>query len=278
MIVLVAVIAGVLGLAIGSFLNVVVYRVPAGRSLSQPPSACPHCGHPIRWYDNVPVVSWLVLRGRCRDCGAPISIRYPLIEAGTAVAFALVACCFAPGGWLAPVAMAVPGSLAQWLVLLADLWLVAASIALAVIDIEVRRLPTPIVLPTIVVVGVLLVAAALLDGDLGALLRVLVSGAALCAFYLLLAIISRGGMGLGDVRLAAALGLALGWVGWAALVVGALAAFVFGGLFGIVLIVIGRARRRTAIPFGPWMLAGAWVGLVAGPAIWSWYSVTIGLV
>ena len=87
-------IIGVFGLLIGSFLNVVVYRVPAKRSIVSPPSACPHCGAPIRWADNIPVVSWIVLRGKCRDCGAPISVRYPLVELGTGVFFAGVALWF----------------------------------------------------------------------------------------------------------------------------------------------------------------------------------------
>ncbi len=277
MIVFVAIVAGVFGLAIGSFLNVVVYRVPAGRSLSRPPSACPHCGHAIRWYDNVPVLSWFVLRGRCRDCGAPISPRYPLVEAGTAVAFVLVALCFAPGGWLVAPDTGALVVLGQCLALVAYLWLVAASIALAIIDLEVRRLPTAIVLPTVVVLAVLFAAAALLEGDLGALLRICIGGAALFVFYLLLFLVSRGGMGLGDVRLAAALGLAMAWIGWDALVVGALAAFVLGGVFGIVLIALRRARRRTAVPFGPWMLLGAWVGIIAGPGLWTGYLAALGL-
>jgi leader peptidase (prepilin peptidase)/N-methyltransferase len=274
---LVAVLAGVLGLAIGSFLNVVIHRVPAGTSLLRPASACPACGHAIRWYDNIPVISWIVLRGRCRDCGEPISVRYPLVEAGTAVAFVLVALCLAPGGWLAPVASGTAGVLAQFLVLLAYLWLAAASIALTAIDIDVKRLPDAIVLPSIVVLVVTLAGAAALTGDLWGILRALIGGAVMFVFYLLLAVVSRGGMGFGDVKLSAALGLATAWIGWDALVVGALAAFVLGGLFGIVVLLLRRAGRRSAVPFGPWMIAGAWLGIVAGPTAWSWYAAVLGL-
>jgi leader peptidase (prepilin peptidase)/N-methyltransferase len=273
---LVAVLAGFLGLAVGSFLNVVIHRVPAESSLRHPPSACPSCGARIRWFDNVPVVSWLILRRRCRDCSAPISIRYPLVEAGTAAAFVLIALAFAPDGWVVPEATG-PALIAGYIVLAALLWLGGASIALTAIDLEVRRLPDRIVFPTVLVLAVLFAAASALLGDPWPALRALAGGAALCAFYLILLVVSRGGMGLGDVKLAAALGLAMGWIGWDALVVGALAAFVLGGLFGIALIVARHAGRRTAVPFGPWMIAGAWIGIVAGPATWRWYAAVLGL-
>lgn len=294
MLVVIDVIAGVLGLAIGSFLNVVIHRVPNGASLTRPPSACPSCGHEIRWFDNVPVVSWLVLRGRCRDCGARIPIRYPLVELAGGIAFALVALCFAPGGWLAPIPLVEQaaegggvetsdpaGTLAvaaQFLVLVALLWFAAASIALVAIDLEVRRLPDAIVYPTIAVLAVLLAAAGALTGDLAGILRALVGGAASVTFYLVVRFASRGGMGRGDVKLAAAVGLVTAWIGWGGLVVGVLAAFVLGGVFGIALLAARRAGRRSAIPFGPWMLAGAWIGVLAGPGAWNWYLGVLGFV
>lgn len=274
---LVAIIAGVLGLAVGSFLNVVIHRVPAGRSLLRPGSACPECHADIRWFDNVPIVSWLVLRGRCRRCGAPIPIRYPLVEAAGAASFVLVALCFAPGGWLAPPTPDPSSTIAQGLVLLGYLWFAAASIALTVIDLETRRLPDAIVLPTIVAIAVLLAASAALTGDLGSIIRALIGGASLLVCYAILWLVSRGGMGLGDVKLAAAVGLATAWIGWDGLVVGALAAFLLGGVLGIVLLLARRAGRRTAVPFGPWMITGAWIGIVAGPAIWRWYAAVLGL-
>jgi len=272
MLIVYAVVAGVLGLVIGSFLNVVIHRVPAGLSLVTPASRCPACEAPIRWYDNIPIVSWLVLRGRCRDCGAPISARYPLVETLTGVAFVLVACCFAPGGWLGG-----EGDVAQLLVLVGYLWFAAASIALAAIDFDVRRLPDPIVWTTLVVLLVCFGAAAALRADLPGIATAVLGGIAMLAVYVVILLVApRGGMGLGDVKLAAAIGVATGWIGWSAVAIGWFAAFLIGALVGIGLLVVRRAGRRTAIPFGPWMLAGAWVGIVAGPAIWAGYAGLLG--
>jgi len=249
--------AALLGLVVGSFLNVVVWRVPRGESVVAPPSACPACGHRIRPRDNVPVVSWLLLGGRCRDCRAPISVRYPLVEASTAVLFALVA-------WWLGTSWALP----------AFLYLAAVSVALWLIDIDVHRLPDAIVLPSYPVTIVLLAVASWApdgESDWSALLRAALAAAVLLAFYFVLVVIHPAGMGLGDVKLAGVLGLYLGWVGWSAVVVGAFSAFLLGGVFGLVLMVAGRAGRRTAIPFGPWMLLGAAVGLVAGPSVTDAY-------
>lgn len=253
-----AVVAGaLLGLAIGSFLNVVVWRVPRGESVVHPPSACPRCGHAVRPRDNVPVLSWLLLRGRCRDCGEPIARRYPLVEAGTAVLFAAVAVWSGPG-WETP----------------ALLYLAAVSVALTLIDLDVQRLPDAIVLPSYPVALALLALASWNPTgvpDWGALLRALAGGAVLLAGYFVLVLVYPRGMGLGDVKLAGLLGLYLAWAGWAELAVGAFAAFVLGGVVAVALLVTGRARRGSGIPFGPWMLAGAWVGLVLGGPLARWY-------
>ncbi len=253
-----AVVAGaLLGLAIGSFLNVVVWRVPRGESVVHPPSACPRCGHAVRPRDNVPVLSWLLLRGRCRDCGEPIARRYPLVEAGTAVLFAAVAVWSGPG-WETP----------------ALLYLAAVSVALTLIDLDVQRLPDAIVLPSYPVALALLALASWNPTgapDWGALLRALAGGAVLLAGYFALVLVYPRGMGLGDVKLAGLLGLYLAWAGWAELAVGAFAAFVLGGVVAVALLVTGRARRGSGIPFGPWMLAGAWVGLVLGGPLARWY-------
>jgi leader peptidase (prepilin peptidase)/N-methyltransferase len=132
-------------------------------------------------------------------------------------------------------------------------------------------LPNGIVLPSYIVALVLLGAASLIASDLAALIRAGVGMAVLYLFYGALRLIRPGGMGGGDVKLAGVLGIYLGWLGWASLVVGAFAAFLLGGLFGVALLLSRRASRRTAIPFGPWMLAGAWVGILAGPALGAWY-------
>lgn len=273
-VVMLLVFAGLLGLAIGSFLNVVVYRVPAGRSLT-PDSACPKCGIAIRKRDNIPVLSWLLLRGRCRGCQEPISPRYPLVEAFTAVAFVLVTARFGPAAIEASTpADAVAGSLE----LVAFLVLTAVSIALALIDLDTRRLPNVIVLPSLLAGIVLLGAAALVRGDLWALVGAGIGGAALFALYFILAFASGGrGMGMGDVKLAAVLGLYLGFLGWGQLWVGAFAAFLFGGVFGLVLMLARRAGRKTAIPFGPWMILGAWVGVFAGAPVSELYFGAVGV-
>ncbi|MBX3195627.1 MAG: prepilin peptidase [Microbacteriaceae bacterium] len=271
--VLLLVFASLLGLAIGSFLNVVVYRVPAGRSLT-PDSACPKCGTAIRKRDNIPVLSWLLLRGRCRGCHEPISARYPLVEAGTAVAFLLVTARFGPAVLDAATATdAVAGAIE----LVAFLVLTAVSIALALIDLDTKRLPNAIVVPTLIAGTVLLAAAALVRGDLVALAGAALGGAGLFVLYLVLALVSRGGMGMGDVKLAAVLGLYLGFLGWGNLLVGAFAAFVFGGVFGLALMLIRRAGRRSAIPFGPWMILGAWLGIFAGELLARSYFDAVGV-
>ncbi|GAA1522419.1 leader peptidase (prepilin peptidase)/N-methyltransferase [Agromyces terreus] len=277
---------GVLGLAIGSFLNVVVYRVPAGRSVVAPPSACPECHSEIRPRDNVPVLSWLVLRGCCRDCGAPISARYPLVELFTGLAFAAIAAWVAfgatlPGGQVGDAGVGTPASttagLAHSLLDLAIMLVLAGvSIALALIDLDTKRLPNVIVAWAAILLGGLVVAASLVAGDPAAIGRALLGGVGLFTLYLVLAIVSRGGLGLGDVKLAGVLGLVLAYFGWAELAVGAFAAFLLGGLAGLVLLVTRRAGQRTAIPFGPWMLLGAWVGIVVGEPVATWYLALAG--
>jgi len=266
--------AGLLGLAIGSFLNVVVYRVPAGRSLT-PDSACPKCGIAIRKRDNIPMLSWLMLRGKCRGCAQPISARYPLVEAGTALAFILVSARFGPA---VIDATTTPDAVAGAIELVAFLVLTAVSISLALIDLDTKRLPNVIVLPSLLAGILLLGIAALVRGDLTALAGAGIGGAGLFLLYLALAVFSRGGMGMGDVKLAAVLGLYLGFLGWGNLLVGAFAAFLFGGVFGLALMVVRRAGRKSQIPFGPWMIAGAWLGVFAGGVLADAYFGAVGVV
>jgi leader peptidase (prepilin peptidase) / N-methyltransferase len=265
--------AGVFGLLIGSFLNVVIYRVPNGLSIVSPPSACPSCGHTIKAYDNIPVLSWVLLRGKCRGCSEPISKRYPLVEAGTGIVFAGVALWSWSGGASARPMDGAPGIL----VLIGFLYLAAISVALGLIDLDTHRLPDAIVLPGYVVAAALFAVAGLITGDYSALLRAAVGMASLWTAYLLMALAYPGGMGLGDVKLAGLLGMFLGWTGWGALAVGAFAAFLLGGLYSLVLLAAGKASRKSGIPFGPWMLLGAWAGILAGAPLWKGYLALVGL-
>lgn len=288
------VVTGLYGLVIGSFLNVVAYRVPAGIPLTRE-SRCPSCDARIRWWQNVPVFGWLALRGRCASCGAAISARYPAVEALTGTLFAAVA---AGVTFSRPLdARPVDGRLwlgtaEFWGVLVTLLVFLSFSIALTLIDLDTRRLPNAIVLPGwATIVALLLITTVLagllpadggleagrLDGgsweriDWGPFGRAVTGGVALFLFYFTVRLISPRGMGGGDVKLAGLVGTILGWFGWGVLIVGAFAAFALGGVFGIAMMLIGRARRKSAIPFGPWMLAGAWTGVLVGEPVSRWY-------
>ena len=295
----VTVFAGLFGLAIGSFLNVVAYRLPRKISLLRE-SRCANCRARIRWYQNIPVVSWLALNGRCAVCWDRIPVRDLLVEIGTGVLFAAVAL----GVTLSRPFDARPVDGAQWFgtpeywgILVTLEVFAALSVVLTLIDLDTKKLPNVIVLPGWATVVALILVTTIVtvmlpqpileasaagpstgSGTQGAgiepwmpLLRALIGGASLFLFYFLLRAISPRGMGGGDVKLAGLAGTVLGWFGWGELLVGAFSAFLLGGVFGVVLIALGRARRRTAIPFGPWILAGAWVGLIAGAPLSSWY-------
>ncbi|WP_204297234.1 prepilin peptidase, partial [Actinoplanes campanulatus] len=215
-------------------------------------SHCPECGNPVRARHNVPVLGWLMLRGRCADCGTRISARYPLVEAGTAVLFAAVAARF---GW-------------SW-ELPAYLYLAAVAIALALIDLDVMRLPNKIVLPSYGVAVALLAPVSLAAGSPGDLLR---GALAAVLLYLVYRVLAIWGMGGGDVKLAPLLGFYLGWLGWNAVTVGAFAAFLLGGLVGGVLLALKLVSRKTRVPFGPYMLAGAFLAVFAAAPLADWYT------
>ncbi|MCA0250947.1 MAG: prepilin peptidase [Actinobacteria bacterium] len=258
------------GLVIGSFLNVVSHRVPVGASLLDP-SHCPRCEAPIRPWQNIPVLSWLALRGKCAACRQPISVRYPLVELTTGVLFASIA-------WLLPWQQLAPNTAAAICILLAYWWFAGSSVALTLIDLDTKRLPDVIVLPGYAVGVGLLTLACLLGADWWALLRAGIGAAVLFGVYALLWLARPGAMGAGDVKLAGLVGLHLGWLGWAAVAVGAIAAFILGGLYGVGLLAARRAGRKTALAFGPWMIAGAWTGALAGTAIAQFYLGISGLV
>jgi leader peptidase (prepilin peptidase)/N-methyltransferase len=258
------VVTAVFGLLIGSFLNVVIARVPAGLSVVRPGSRCPSCETPISPRDNLPVLGWLLLRGRARCCGTAISLRYPLIEAGTGVAFAVVAVWAlrsAPTPWVLP----------------AFCYLAAVSIALAVIDIDTFRLPIPIVRPAYAVAAVLLGVVSWARHDQGSAVRALIGALVMLGLYGLLFLIRPDAMGLGDVRLAGVLGLYLGWLGWGPLAVGVFMGNLVGGLFGLLTVLVRRNTLKSAIPYGPHLLVGAWIGVFAGGPIGGWYLHSIGL-
>lgn len=251
-----------LGLAVGSFLNVVIHRVPLGQSLVAPASQCTGCASEIRIRHNVPVLGWLMLRGRCADCAAPISARYPLVELITGVLFVLTSIQVA--------------ALNQLAALPAYLFFIASGIALAAIDLSVLRLPNAIVYPTFVTIAVLFGAASLVEGTVEPLLRAAIGALALSAFYLALAIAKPGGMGFGDVKLAGVIGLVLGFLSYPAIVIGVFAGFVIGALVGIALIALRHAGRKTMVPFGPAMIAGALVAVFASaPLIDLYRTITL---
>lgn len=251
------VVTALLGSAIGSFVNVVVHRVPAGLSVVSPGSRCPACGHAIRVRHNLPVVGWMILRGRCADCGSPISVRYPLVELGTGVLFMVVTWRLDRVGGLP----AVP----------AYLFLGAVGVALTLIDASCHRLPDSIVLPSYPVFLLLLAGASWTDGDWPALLRAGAGGIVLLAVYAVVWFVRPGGMGFGDVKLAGLLGIGLGYLSWSALVVGGFAAFVLGGVVGAGLLLMTRRGRKAAIAFGPFMVAGVWVAFLAAQPITAAY-------
>jgi leader peptidase (prepilin peptidase) / N-methyltransferase len=242
-----AVLAFVGGAIIGSFLNVVAYRLPRGESLARPASRCPACETPIKPYDNIPVLSWLLLRGRCRHCKAPISVRYPIVEAGTGLLCALVV-----------IAKGADEDAILGLVL------VLLLVPVTLIDLDHRLIPNKITYPGAVLAVVLV---ALLDPD--SLVEHLIAGAAAGGFLLVAAIVQPKGMGMGDVKLALVLGLFLG----RAVVPAIFAALIAGSLIGAIIIArVGvKAGRKTGIPFGPWLAFGGLVGLFAGDAIVDWY-------
>lgn len=253
------ILAFVFGALIGSFLNVVVYRLPRKKSIVRPQSACTSCNVVISGYDNIPIFSWILLKGKCRSCKSSISPRYVFVEIGTATLFALITWKFAPK------------SLATTLDLIALLYLAAISIALALIDLETHTLPNRIVLPSYLVGLLLLGASAVASANFYPLERGLLGAVLLWGVYFIMAMAYGGGMGFGDVKTAGALGLFLGYLGWKVLIVGAFSAFLLGGIFALVLMATKRAKLHSGIPFGPWMLIGAWIGIFLGGAIAQGY-------
>jgi leader peptidase (prepilin peptidase)/N-methyltransferase len=242
--------AAIVGAIFGSFLNVVAYRLPRGESLSRPRSRCPQCQTAIKPYDNVPVLSWLALRGRCRSCRAPISARYPLVEAMSGLLCALVVIAKGPDEDA-----------------LLGLALVLLLIPITLIDLDHRIIPNKLTLLGAIVAPALVAATAP-----DRLPEHLIAGVAAGGFFLLALLAYPRGMGMGDVKLAAVLGLFLGRAVGPALFV----ALVAGTLVGAAVIARKGAAegRKTAVPFGPFLALGGVVALFAGDAMVDWYLST----
>jgi leader peptidase (prepilin peptidase)/N-methyltransferase len=240
-----AVVSLVLGLVVGSFLNVVIYRLPRKESLVRPASHCPACGKPVRWHDNIPVAGWLVLRGACRDCGAPISARYPVVEGLTGLLFLG---CFLRFG-------------VEWRLLIG--WaFVACMVAIAFIDYDHMIIPNKIVLP-----GTVIGLAASVAVSPHAWWKCVAASVGAAFFMFLLALIWAGGMGPGDIKMAAFMGAVLG----ASVIVGLLAAFLLGAMVGIGLLATHRKSRKDKIPFGPYLAVGSVIALFVGQLLLDSY-------
>jgi leader peptidase (prepilin peptidase)/N-methyltransferase len=246
------VLLGACGAAFGSFVNVLAYRLPRRESIVTPRSRCPGCGTTIRGRDNIPVVSWLLLRGRCRDCGMRISVRYPAVEAVTAAAFVLVG-------------MKFGREAALWPALALAVILVAA----AATDLEQRIIPNRLMAAGAVLALVLWTIA-----DPSRLPENLIAGAAAGGFLLIAAVAYPAGMGMGDVKLAAVMGLFLGKLVGPALFLG----FAAGALVGIALVAVrGPAARKQGVPFAPFLALGGMLALLFGAGIIDWYVDISGL-
>ncbi|HVF75057.1 MAG TPA: prepilin peptidase [Acidimicrobiales bacterium] len=249
--------AALFGLVVGSFLNVVIYRVPRKESVSTPRSRCPHCGTQLAARDNVPVLSWLLLRGRCRTCRTAIAPRYPLVEAGTGVLFAVVA------ARLHDDAAALP----------AFLVLAAACLAISLIDFEHFIVPNRIVYPTLFLMAPLFLAAAVVDGDWSSLRGAALGGVLGFGILFVIHVISPRGMGFGDVRLAGLLGVALGWLDLGHVLLGLFLGFLTASVVSVALIASKRRTRKDRVPFGPFLAVGAFLALLVGEPILRWYGV-----
>ena len=250
-------IAGIVGLIIGSFVGVVVDRVPRRESIVSPPSHCVSCSAPVRGYDNIPVVSYLLLRGRCRVCRAQIPPRDAFLELGTGIAFVLLA-------WR----LNSPWTLPAYCVLAASL------VAISAIDVEHLRIPSPIVYVTGGFGVPLLILASFGTHRWSALLSALIGGAAAFAAFFALFFAVPKGIGFGDVRLAGLCGAFLGWIGYREVAAGFLLSFIIAGVPAAILLALHKVQRRTQLPFGPFIAAGTFLTvLFAHPIVHAWSSI-----
>ena len=252
-------IIGVLGLAIGSFLNVVIYRVPRRESILFPASHCVSCSTPIKARHNLPVVGWLMLHGRCATCQAPIGARYPLVEAGTSILMVAVTLHF--------------GFTPE---LPAFLFLCPVAIALGMIGWDLRRLPDGIVLPAYVGAALLLMPAGAAQADWWPAARAVIGAAALATIYFTLALAYPGGATFGDVKLAGLLGLFLGWLSFGAVFVGALGGLLIGAVSGTARSARAGRDSTATVALGPCMVAAAGTAVFVTVPIIDWYGALVG--
>jgi leader peptidase (prepilin peptidase)/N-methyltransferase len=239
-----------LGLAVGSFLNVCIHRIPLGQSVANPPSRCPSCGYRLRWYDNIPVLSYVLLRGRCRNCGGPISVRYPLVELLTLVLFLVHWWVF---GWSA--------------LMVVRLAFACALLVLFAIDFEHHLLPNVITLPGIA--AGLIVSTVVPPGLVDAAIGTVLGGGVLWligeAYY---RYAGQEGMGGGDVKMLAMIGA---FLGWKLVLVTLVLSSVAGSLIGMLVIVLRRGDMKYALPYGTFLALGALAASLVGDRIVAWY-------
>jgi leader peptidase (prepilin peptidase)/N-methyltransferase len=246
------------GAVMGSFSTVLVHRIPQGQSIVAPRSKCPRCGVPIRARDNVPVVSFLLLRGRCRSCGEPISIEYPLMELATAALFVAAALLIEP---LFAAILVAP--------------FLGLMLALALIDARHRIIPNRIVYPSLVIYLAAVSGGHLAGGGVD-LWRGLIGLAAYSVPMFLVALAVPGGMGMGDVKLAALIGLVLGSFGLSLVAVAAFLGIVGGGVAAVAAMAVFRYGRKQQIPFGPFLAAGAVAAALVGRPLAEAYLNLVG--
>lgn len=241
------------GLVVGSFDNVAIYRIPEGESVITPRSFCPSCETTIAWYDNIPLVSYIILRGRCRHCGQPISPRYPLVELCSGLLFLAV---FAKSGF-------------AWSdELLPNLFMVTVLLIVSVIDLREQIIPNKIILPSMAIALAAVGTIALFRGDAGYIYDKLLGFAAGGVPLGLLALAIPKGMGMGDAKLAAFTGL---FLGWRSQVIAFFFAFLLGAIAGVAMMAAGKKGRKSRIPFGPFLALGTVLALFWGEPIWSFY-------
>jgi len=243
-------------MVVGSFVNVVVHRVPRKESVVRPRSRCPGCGTTLAGRDNVPVVSWLLLRRRCRTCGQPISARYPLVELLTATLYGAVAA-----------RLGLDPALPAFLVLM------AALVAISAIDLEHFIVPNRVVYPALFISTPMLVVAAAVGRDWRSLWGAAVGGLLAWGTLLVIHLVSPAGMGFGDVRLAGLIGVHLGWLSLRHVVLGLFLAFLTAAVTGIVLIATALRTRKDKVPFGPFLAIGAVLTILFGGRLIAWYGV-----